>query len=267
MKFTILGSTGFLGSNIHNHLLNSNFECYAPDIRKEEISGKHLGHVIYSIGTVDFQNINKIVETHVCILKRILDNCNFDSFLYISTGRFYRNSKLTNEIEDIKINPNDSSQLYDISKLLGESYCLSSTKKNIRIVRPSLIVGYNAPQTLFLPSIIIDAISKGEINLHSSLESQRDYLRIQDFVKVIPEIALRGTEKIYNIAYGKNTKTKEIVDKIVSLTNCSVKVIENSTHYSFPEINIERIQNEFNFKPESVLRELKNIVSYYRKSL
>ena len=99
------------------------------------------------------------------------------------------------------------------------------------------------------------------------MESQRDYLRIQDFVKIIPEIALRGTEKIYNIAYGKNTNTKEIVDEIVSLTNCSVKVTENSTQYSFPEINIERIQNEFNFKPESVLKELKNIVSYYKKSL
>ena len=267
MKFTILGANGFLGSNIKNHLLENNFECYTPNIRKEDISNKSLGHVIYAVGSVDFMNINKIVESHVCTLKNILDNCNFESFLYISTGRFYRNSKSTIETEKIEIDINDKSNLYDISKLLGESYCLSSKKENIRIIRPSLVIGIDTPKSLFLPSIILDAILKGKITLRSALESQRDYLRIEDFVKIIPEISLRGKEKIYNISHGKNTKTKEIVDEIIKLTNCSVDVVENSPDNSSPEINIDRIKNEFNFKSESILSELKNLITNYQKSL
>jgi nucleoside-diphosphate-sugar epimerase len=267
MKFTILGANGFLGSSIKNHLLENHFECYAPDIRKEDISKKSLGHVIYSVGTVDFTNINKIVESHVCTLKNILDNYNFESFLYISTGRFYRNAKSTMETEKIEIDVNDKSNLYDISKLLGESYCLSSKKENIRIVRPSLVIGTNTPKSLFLPSIIFDALSKGKITLHSALESQRDYLRIQDFVKIIPEISLGGKEKIYNIADGKNIKTKDFINEIVKLTNCSVEVVKNSPNNSSPEINIDRIKNEFNFKSKSVLSELESLITNYKKFL
>jgi nucleoside-diphosphate-sugar epimerase len=267
MKFTILGANGFLGSNIKNHLLENNFECYMPNIRKEDISNKSLGHVIYAVGSVDFMNINKIVESHVCTLKNILDNCNFESFLYISTGRFYRNSKSTIETEKIEIDMNDKSNLYDISKLLGESYCLSSKKENIRIIRPSLVIGTNTPKNLFLPSIILDALLKGEITLNSSLESQRDYIRIQDFVKIIPDISLKGKEKIYNIAHGKNIKTKDIVNEIVKLTDCSVNVIKNSPQNSSPEINIDRIKNEFNFKSKSILTELENLIAHYQKTL
>ena len=267
MKFTILGANGFLGSNIKNHLLENNFECYTPNIKKEDISNKSLGHVIYSIGTVDFSNINKIVESNVCILKKIIDNSNFDSFLFISSARFYNNSKTTIETEKIEIDVNNKNNLYDLAKLLGESYCLSSKKENIRIVRPSLVIGTNTPKNLFLPSIILDAISKGKITLRSSLESQRDYLRIQDFVKLIPEISLRGKEKIYNVAHGKNIKTKNIVDKIIKLTNCSVDVAPNSPINSSINVNIDRIKNEFNFKSESILSELENLITYYQKDL
>ena len=196
-----------------------------------------------------------------------IDTSKFNSFLFISSARFYNNSKTTIETEKIKIDVNDKNSLYDISKLLGESYCLSSKKENIRIVRPSLVIGTDTPKNLFLPSIILDAISKGKITLHSSLESQRDYLRIQDFVKLIPEISLRGKEKIYNISHYKNIKTKNIVDEIIKLTNCSVEVVPNSLINSSVDVNIDRIKNEFNFKSESILFELENLIKYYQKSL
>ena len=84
-----------------------------------------------------------------------IDTSNFNSFLFISSTRFYNNSKITIETEKIEIDINDKSNLYDISKLLGESYCLSSKKENIRIIRPSLVIGIDTPKSLFLPSIIL----------------------------------------------------------------------------------------------------------------
>ncbi len=264
MKFTILGSTGFLGSHITNYLEEKNFECYTPDIRKENITKKHLGHVVYSIGSVDFNNPHKIVQAHTSILNDVLKNSNFDSFLYISTSRFYRNSKSTDEYGDIKINPTDGNQLYDLSKLLGESICISSNRKNVRIVRPSNIIGKNSPRSLFLPSIILDALSKGQISLHSSLESERDYLHVDDFVKIIPDISLKGKSQIYNIAHGKNITTQKIVDEILRITNCSLKIDTNSPIHHFPKINIKQIQNEFSFKSTSILDNFEKIIDHYK---
>ena len=73
LEFTILGSSGFIGSNISTMLKNKNFDCYAPNIRKESLDGKHLGNVIYSLGVSNF--LKKPLETidaHICILNKIL---------------------------------------------------------------------------------------------------------------------------------------------------------------------------------------------------
>ena len=99
-----------------------------------------------------------------------IDTSNFNSFLFISSTRFYNNSKTTIETEKIEIDVNDKNSLYDISKLLGESYC-------------------------------------------------------------------------------------------------SVEVVPNSPINSSVDVNIDRIKNEFNFKSESILSELENLITYYQKDL
>jgi nucleoside-diphosphate-sugar epimerase len=264
MKFTVLGASGFLGSHIVNYLQKNNFNYDAPDIRKENITSTSLGHVIYSIGTVDFSDPSKNVETHTCILNDILQNNNFDSLLYISTGRIYYNSKSTTEESDILVSSTDKNRIYNLSKLTGESLCLSSENKNIKIIRPSNITGIKTPTSLFIPSIINDAIKKHRISLQSSLDTQRDYLAVNDFVKILPEIILNGKHRIYNVAHGTNTKTKEIVDEITKNIDCEVHVALNAPDHSFPSIDISRIQNEFNFKSQSIINELKTIIEYYK---
>ena len=50
MKFTILGSTGFIGSSLINYLKSQGIECDTLDLRTQKIDEKSLGHVIYAIG-------------------------------------------------------------------------------------------------------------------------------------------------------------------------------------------------------------------------
>ena len=68
---------------------------------------------------------------------------NFDSFVYVSSARLYYNGISTNEEDDIVINPNNLNDLYNISKVMGESACIASSKKNIKIIRPSNVTGNN----------------------------------------------------------------------------------------------------------------------------
>lgn len=265
MKFTILGAKGFVGSNIVNHLLKNGIDCFTPEIREVDISNEYLGHVIYAIGIPNFkQRPFDAVEAHVCTLKNILLNTKFDSFLYLSGTRVYLHTSSTNEDAPITVNPTSLEDLYNISKVMGESLCLSINNPAIRIARLSNVTGNNFTSSLFLPSIIRDAIDKKKIIVHTKLESKKDYIHIDDVVKMVQEITLNGKHRIYNIASGKNTRSKEIVDEISRVTGCSVEEYPNSLEYSFPKISIERLVNEFQFSPSSIIEKLENIIISYK---
>ena len=166
MKYTILGSKGFIGSHLVKYLEKQGNEVITLDIRKEEIHNKSLGNVIYSIGIPNFiERPFDAVEAHVCLLTKLLEKGNFDSFLYISSARLYAELESTNENESITVNPSKINDLYNISKAMGESICLASKKKKIKIVRPSNVTGNNFRSNLFIPSIIRDAVTNQKIVL------------------------------------------------------------------------------------------------------
>lgn len=262
MKFSIFGSNGFIGSNMVNFLRNQKIECDELDPNDEKIFESSLGHVIYCIGiTADFRERPfETVEAHVCILQKILKNCRFDSFLYLSSTRVYLGAISTNETDQLLVNPNNLDDLYNISKLMGESLCLAMNFKNIRIARLSNVVGNNKNYNDFLSSILHDAIINKKIVLHTKPTSEKDYVHIDDVVKILYKIALQGKEKIYNVASGKNTKVIEITNKINNLTNCEVQFTSDAVKQYFSIINIKKIQKEFNFIPLPFLSRLKEMI-------
>jgi nucleoside-diphosphate-sugar epimerase len=266
-KFTILGGTGFIGSNLSKFLESENNIVYTPDIRKSELGKNNLGNIIYCIGVPNFlENPFKAIEAHSCLLKKILESTRFDSFLYISSGRIYYNfCKTTKEDNEISVNPHNQNDLYNISKILGESICMSSKKENIKIIRPSNVTGNSFTSNLFIPSIIRNAIEENKIKLFSTLDSEKDYILIEDLVKMIPKILLNGKEDIYNLAEGRNTTVKEIIDKILAETKCEIEIDKNAKKNSSMQINIERITDEFDYKPNSIINKLPDIIKDFKK--
>ena len=265
MKFTVLGANGFIGKNLVNHLQNIGMEIYTPNIRHEDISKKHLGHVIYAIGELNSKkNPLNVIESHVCYLNKLLNDSNFESLLYCSTTRIYFGLKTTHEDSSLNLDPTNINNLYPISKIMGESICLAFDNPRIRVARLSNVSGFNHTSKLFLPSIIREAVDKKKITLRTTLQSEKDYVHIDDVVKVLAKIALNGKYRIYNVAKGENTTNKEIATKLQEITSCELKVIQNAKDYSFPIINIERIVNEFNFNSKSVLNYIEDIVKSYK---
>ena len=120
MKFTILGSTGFIGSSLTNYLKSQAIQCDTLDLRTDKINEKSLGHVLYAIGVGDFiKRPFDAVTAHVCELQKILTKCKFDSFLYFSATRMYYKSNTTKETDPIITNPLDTNDLYAISKVMA----------------------------------------------------------------------------------------------------------------------------------------------------
>jgi len=145
MRFTVLGARGFVGSHLVSFLENEGADCITP-ARAEQLDGGNLGHVIYCIGlTADFRTRTfDTVESHVCALLDILKNCYYDSFLYLSSTRVYKNAQSTNEEAALRVTPHNPDDMYNISKIMGESLCLTIDNPSVRIARMSNVVGYNA---------------------------------------------------------------------------------------------------------------------------
>src|SRR5687768_14738265 len=87
---TVLGSQGFVGRHVVQELEQRGLPYFAPP-REAPLSGTPLGDVIYCIGlTADFRSRPfETVEAHVVKLRDVLEGCDLDSLLYLSSTRVY----------------------------------------------------------------------------------------------------------------------------------------------------------------------------------
>ena len=129
-EFTILGATGFIGRHLVHHLHAANRTVFAPARGNQRLFSQALGHVIYAVGvTADFRTQPfETMESHVSLLGEILRRAQFDSFTYLSSTRVYARAVSTTETTDIRVNPSDPSELYNLSKLAGEVAAAATTE-------------------------------------------------------------------------------------------------------------------------------------------
>lgn len=246
-RITIMGANGFLGSHLKKRLNELGHDVFCPDRGKEISRQTNLGHVIYSIGlTADFRSRPfDTVWAHVCKLTEVLKQCEMESLLYLSSTRLYgRSEHSTVEESNLLLNPLDPSDLYNISKAMGESICLSSSRKT-RIARLSNVYGKGSSPDNFLAQIIRESMKSKKLLLHTALESEKDYIHVDEAIDLLIGIMLGGREKIYNVASGFNTSHAEISKRLTNITGCKVEVAGDAPIVRFPEISTERIDREF----------------------
>jgi nucleoside-diphosphate-sugar epimerase len=264
MHFTILGAQGFIGSNLVSSIRHKGVECNAP-AREEHLAERDLGHVIYCIGlTADFRTrIFDTVEAHVCKLLDILRNCRYDSFLYLSSTRVYKNAQSTDENTMLMVNPLNAEDIYNISKLMGESLCLNVDNPSVRVVRVSNVIGPDSNSYNFVNALIARALDCSTISLEVSLDSEKDYIAIEDVVELLPHIALKGKQRIYNIASGINVTHGQIVSIIGKLINYRLEIREDAPRVVFPLIDVSRIVEEFQFSPSDIKKSIEQVIDMY----
>ena len=261
MRFTVLGATGLVGGNLVRKLNELGHDVFAPARSDSSVFEKPLGQVVYCIGlTADFRSRPfDTVRAHVSVLAELLERADFDSFLYLSSTRVYSGAEIGNEQAPIKVSSEDPSDIYNLSKLMGESLCLNCGRKNVRAVRLSNVIGLASASANFVFDIAGDAL-RGHIRLRSHPSSVKDYVAIDDVVDLLPKIATVGTDRLYNLASGFNLSHRQLVERLAELTGCSWDHVENAPILGFPEIDISRTREEFGFAPRSVLDYLPGIL-------
>ena len=265
MMITVLGAAGFIGSHIVKLLQDNNEPCYAP-ARNEDLAGKDLGDVIYCIGlTADFRSKPfETVEAHVSKLADVLQHCTFNSLTYLSSARVYINCNVAEAKEDsvIPVNPLDADELYTLTKLTGERICLSSGKK-VRIVRLSNVYGNDSNSENFLTDVIRKILRDKSVSFNVLLSSAKDYIHINDAVELVVKIATGGRSLIYNVASGFNTSNEEIMTALKQELAFEVDISKADKAIIFPVINIDRIRQEFNYKPQNIITFIPNLINSY----
>ncbi len=186
------------------YLQNNNIDDIFVPERDEDLKDKYLGKVIYCIGlTADAKRKPfDTIDAHINKLIEIVRFSRFDSITYSSSTRIYIHSLSSEiaEIDPILLDISDPFELFNLTKLTAESL-LYNTIPNFKIVRYSNVYGMDFESENFLTSIISDAITKGAVTLYTTIDSEKDYISVEDAAKLTVEIALEGKEKIYNVAH------------------------------------------------------------------
>lgn len=264
MKFTIFGADGFIGSACVSHLRTRGHDVVAVSRGSLLPQGEALGHVIYAIGvTADFrQKPFETADAHVSTLAQLLKNSRFDSWLYLSSTRVYGNTtmhQLAQETLPVTVYPN-ADGLYDISKLMGESLCLSQPSPAIRVARLSNVYGESQNSQNFLSSVLQDVKQKGAVTINEAPESSKDYIALADIVTLLESIATSGQKRIYNVASGRPVSHQELADALARLGNYRVTFTHGAPQRTFPTIDNTAVRAEFSYAPRLLLDDLADLL-------
>lgn len=257
MTFTVLGAGGVIGRALVDKLHASSDAVHALGRSDVWDWGADWGDVIYAVGvTADFRSRpHDTVDAHVGLLSQVLQRARFRSLLYLSSTRVYNGAANTREDATLCVRPGDASDLYNLSKLLGESLCLAVAHPAIRVARLSNVVGGDDAGS---PNFVADLrrqADAGCIRLSSAPESAKDYVHIDDVCELLVDVARGGRERIYNVASGINITHARWVAHLQSRTGCRVEVESGAPVLRWPPIDVARIRGEFGRMPRAVLND------------
>ena len=252
IKILIIGSNGFIGSQLSVYLSSKGFEVYGCDISSKKTLDKYfqvdslnpdylciLKQISFSViincsgaasvpnsvetPVIDFNlNTNNVIKQLEAIRQTNLD-C---TYLNISSAAVYGNPTELPIKETAALSPVSP---YGFHKLCAETVC-NEYRKLFNISASSLRV-FSAYGTGLRKQIFYDitqkALNDSEIHVFGTGNETRDYIHIKDICHAI--YLLISSNKTLpseiNIANGSQISVKTVVNEIMSVLDCKKKVV------------------------------------------
>jgi nucleoside-diphosphate-sugar epimerase len=267
-RFSVLGAGGYIGSQLVGSLRAAGHEVAALG-RNDDALSADLGHAIYCVAVTNDARERPwdSVRANVLLLLELLERSRFSSFLYLSSAQLYLGADRTDEEAPLVVHPQRPDDTYRLSKAMGELVCRTAERPGVRVARLSAVYGDRPSPRSFLASVVREAVDRGRVELRTSLDSERDFIHLRDVARVLPEIALRGQQRAYNVASGRNTSNAAVVSALARETGCQVAVADGAPRVAYPPIDVARIREEFGFEPSApVTASLSSLVEERRRA-
>lgn len=264
---TVLGSGGFIGAHLARHIEAQGIRCQAPLRGDATWLQQPLGDVIYAIGlTADFRSRPlETVEAHVCVLRQLIAEGNFRSLTYLSSTRVYSGSERTDEAARLQVDPNDASDLYNLSKLMGESLCLHGGHGLMKVARLANIVGLRPDPDIFIDQLLEEGMRTGTVHLRTALQSKKDYLYIDDAVDLLVRMALSDATGIFNVASGEGVRNAQVLAALEREMGFTTSVAEGAPVWEFRAIDMAKTTQTFGFEPQKFDNYFPQFLRNYRQ--
>ncbi|MFN8575418.1 MAG: NAD(P)-dependent oxidoreductase [Candidatus Sericytochromatia bacterium] len=195
----IISSRNILGElklidNEKNYKLNIIINSFQPSTSLNDLSNP-----------IDYIN-NSILVSSIILNK--IKNFKINKVLYTSSSSVYGNNKLCNENDQVKPDNLHSSLKLANEKLI-ESFCI---KNNIDYTIARIFNMYGANDKFSIISKLISSVKDGNIiNLINNGQSVRDYIFIEDVVKIYKILLERNDIKTINIGSGIGHSVLDII--------------------------------------------------------
>lgn len=247
---TVLGAGGWIGAALVEDLRRQGravLPVGRSNLNDWLATGDALGPVIYAIGlTADFrERPYATAEAHVGLLSRVLQRRGLSQLLLLSSTRVYARSDNTDEAAALPCLSTDPSDLYNLSKLMGEALVLQDPRPGLKVVRISNVVGVGQPRSTFVGSLLEEAGATGEVSIQQPAAMAKDYVELEDVVRLLPQIAVHGRQRLYNLGFGRNTTHQEVAAWLERQGVTVRFASQASPCLRFPELSIHRLSAEF----------------------
>jgi UDP-glucuronate decarboxylase len=177
------------------------------------------------------------------------------SFLFVSTSEVYSGLKKPLAAEDDigSTTPLHPRACYIEGKRCGEAICNAWRGRGMRATSARLALAYGPGTRLHdkraLNSFIERALCQGRIELLDAGQAVRTYCYVADAVELLWQVALRGTQPVYNVGGHSTVTIAELAQVIGELTGVPVAFPAAAREMAgAPEevrLNLSRAEGEF----------------------
>lgn len=244
--YTVVGASGFVGSRLVKRLREDGHEVYAPRRGDPELFTRDLGRAFYCAGlTADYlARPFDTVEAHVTLLAGMLQTASFERLVYLSSTRLYDSlgARIGAESAALSLRTAEPRHLYDFSKGLGETLCLTQGGGRCAVARLSCVFDDAPGAAGFLPEWIERARKEWTIRLASAPAYVRDYIHLDDTVASLRAIVDSASTEAVNVASGENVSNAELA-AVFESRGWTIGFEREVPPQSAPVCSVERLNN------------------------
>jgi nucleoside-diphosphate-sugar epimerase len=264
-KVLVTGATGFAGRHLVAALRHAGYavethSSSASDIGQELPSYSGISHVFHVAGRLfvpdSWRNPGLFYRTNVQGTVNVMEFCReqkasvtlISSYVYGIPQRL----PISEDHTVAAVNP------YAHTKLLAEDIARFYEKQfdvGVTIVRPFNLYGPNQDRRFLIPQLIHDALDPQVAAMEvADLAPRRDYLHIDDLVRLLILVMTARGSGTYNAGSGKSVSVNELASTIRDLAGVDKPIVAKGAprQNEIPDViaDISRARDTFGWTPQ-----------------